>query len=192
MLHLALGAALLASAHALPPPPPPVTVTAAEQAELAAGAVVVRWAGPDAESVAIVDVAAPPPVVLAAVMDLPKRVEEIGGLKGCALYGEAPGRVGARWEMGLAVYKAQFHTLYEYDLAAGWSVYTLDDSQDNDLLESAGSYQAYAIPGGSRLVYRSRSRSKGEVPDWLRKRLAHSASREMLGGMKSRAEAAAR
>ena len=182
----------VAAAHALPPPPAPIRLTPEEEEALAEGGIVVRWMGPDRPTVAVVDVAAPPRRVMDAVMDLPPRVDEISGLRAVEIYREEPGRVAARWEMGVAVYQAHFHIDYAFDLDLGWSVYALDEGRDNDILASEGSYQVYAAGSGSRLVYRTTSRSKKDAPDWIRKKLALSSSREMLGGMRTRAEEAAR
>jgi hypothetical protein len=197
-LRRALGAALLSlslgassPALALPAPPKPVTANAEELAQLQAGEVVVRYGGPGGETVAFVDVAAPPDKVMQAVLDLPPRKKEVSGLKVLEIYRREPGLTGARWEAGMGPYTLSFHVLYEYDLAAGWCVYSLDTSKPNDLNSTAGSYQAYATsPGHSRLVYRAKADASSPLPDWAKKRVAYSSAVEMVGGMKRRAEAA--
>jgi hypothetical protein len=197
-LRRALGAALLSlslgassPAQALPAPPKPVTANAEELAQLQAGQVVVRYGGSSGETVAFVDVAAPPDKVMQAVLDLPPRKKEVSGLKVLEIYRREPGLTGARWEAGMGPYTLSFHVLYEYDLAAGWCVYSLDTSKPNDLNSTAGSYQAYATsPGHSRLVYRAKADASSPLPDWAKKRVAYSSAVEMVGGMKRRAEAA--
>ena len=139
----------VAAAHALPPPPAPIRLTPEEEEDLAEGGIVVRWTGPDRPTVAVVDVAAPPRRVMDAVMDLPPRVDEISGLRAVEIYREEPGRVAARWEMGVAVYQAHFHIDYAFDLDLGWSIYALDEGRDNDILASEGSYQVYPAGSGS-------------------------------------------
>jgi hypothetical protein len=182
---LLLGGSL--AAHALAPVPAPVSVTAEEQALLDKGEIVVRYAGASKPTLAVVDVAAAPDKVMAAVLDLPARIHDIGGLKSVEIYDSSPTGIGARWEMGLALFTATFHIRYELDRAKGWCTYTLDPAKDNDISSSEGSYQVYAQGTGSRLVYRSASSIKG-APDWVKKKLAYSSAREMLGGMKARAE----
>jgi hypothetical protein len=164
-------------------------VAADEAPLLAAGEVVVRFAGNGKETVGFVDIAAPPERVMAAVMDLPARVREIGGLKSVHIYEEVPGRlVAARWEMGLAMFTATFHIRYELDVARGYCVYTLDPAKPNDVKNSRGSYQVYAQGSGSRLVYRSVSQLDG-APEWAARKVATGSAKEMLLGMKRRAEA---
>lgn len=190
MVSLLLAAVSLAPvAQALPAAPAPVTVTAQEQAELAEGEVVVRWAGAGKQSVAIVDIDAPVPTVMKAVMDLPARKADIGGIKSVDVYLDEPGRSGASWVMGIASFTVSFSILYEFDLNAGYAVYSLDPAKTNDIERSDGSYQAYAVDGHTRLVYRTLSETGGNTPEWIRKRLAFKSSREMLKGMEARAEA---
>lgn len=189
LIALPLGGAR--SALALPAPPKPVTANAEELAQLQAGQVVVRYGGPTGETVAFVDVAAPPDKVMAAVLDLPPRKKEVSGLKVLEIYRREPGLTGARWEAGMGPYTLSFHVLYEYDISAGWCVYSLDKSKPNDLNSTAGSYQAYATsPGHSRLVYRAKADASSPLPDWAKKRVAYSSAVEMVTGMKRRAEAA--
>lgn len=178
------------NAYALPTPPAPISASAAELAQLQAGEVVVRYGGPTGETVAFVDVGAPPADVMTAVLDLAARRKEISGLKALEIYRREPGLTGARWEAGMGPYVLSFHVLYEYDLAAGWCVYSLDASKPNDLKSTAGSYQAYATgPNTSRLVYRAKADPSSPLPDWAKKRVAFSSAVEMVTGMKKRAEA---
>ena len=122
-------------------------------------------------------------------MNLPPRQGEVGGLRSLDLYLDEPGRQGARWEGGIAVIDATFNILYDYDLDLGWCVYSLDTTKDNDISHAEGSYQVYAREGGSRLVYRSVAATGGLTPNWVRRKLAFSSARDMLQGMRTRAEA---
>ena len=72
-------------------------------------------------------------------------------------------------------------------MGAGWCVYDLDRSQDNDLESSEGSYQVYAYGTGSRLVYRSQSQST-ILPDFLMKKFAEEGAVDLLTGIRGRAE----
>jgi len=178
---LALGS----MAWALPPAPAPLTISAEETAALSAGEVVFRD-GAAGTRVAVLDVEAPPAAVMSAVMDLSPRVADIGALLSMDEYLDAPGRKGARWELGASVYSATFHVLYEYDAAQGWCVYTLDASKENDIKSTDGSYQVYAVDGGSRLVYRSQQTSS-ILPSWLMQKFAHDGAVELLTGIRARA-----
>lgn len=147
----------------------------------------VRYGGDAAQTLAVVDVAAPPDAVMKAVMDLPARVSDIGSLSAVELYDRSGDDVSARWTMSIAMVSVTFHIQYDCELAQGWCVYTLDPARDNDVDSARGSYQAYAHGTGSRLVYRTDAIAAG-APEWVRKKLSDSSAREMLGGMKRRAE----
>ncbi len=183
----ALASTLFLSASAMAPVPPELVIKPDEQVVLDQGKVVVRVPGGHRPTMAIVDVKATPDAAMAAVLDLRVRVNEIGGLKSVEVYEESEGALGAKWTMGVAVFSAVFHIRYEYDKSAGWCTYDLDPRYPNELNKSRGSYHVYAVPTGSRIVYRSSSAIDG-APDWIKKRLAQSSAREMLTGMKTRAE----
>jgi hypothetical protein len=186
LLAMTLGAS---TAAALPPPPPPISVTAAEQALLDDREVVVRYQGPRKETVAIMDMRAAPGVVMGEVMNLEPRQRELSGIKSLQIYEQSAGHLGARWEVGIAMFGAVFHIQYDYDAAAGWCVYALDESKDNTIESSKGSYQVYAQGDGSRMVYRSVSVGSESTPEWLSKKLATGSAKDMLSGIRARAEA---
>ena len=188
LLCLALLVPDLAAA-ALPAVPPPIALRGEEGATWARGEVVVRYGGGTGETVAIADVKASPAAVMAAVLDLPARKRDIAALKTLEVYRKEPTIIGARWEAGMGPYVLSFHVLYEFDIAKGWCVYGLDSSRPNDLQSTAGSYQAYPIEGGTRLVYRAKADPSSPLPDWAKKRVAFSSAVEMVSGMKRRAEA---
>ena len=176
-----------AVAAATPPPPAPVSLTDTEEATLRKGDVMVRYGGDERQTLAVVDVAAPPATVMRAVMDLPARVHDIGSLSAVELYNHQGDDISARWTMSVAMVSVVFHIRYDCDMAVRWCVYSLDPARDNDIDSSNGSYQAYPHDTGTRLVYRTDSIAAG-APEWVRKKLAGSAAKEMLGGMKRRAE----
>lgn len=178
---------LFSIAHAVPPVPAAITTTETESAQLSSGGIVFRYV-PDGVNIGIVDISAPPSSVIAQVMNLPPRVEEIGPLLSLEPY-EVSGaeRYGARWELGASIYAASFHVIYDCDLSAGWCVYDLDPSRENDLEGSVGSYQVYAHGEGSRLVYRSKT--KGSIlPSFLMKKFAGDGAIELLAGIRQRAQ----
>ena len=191
-LTLMTGLALttqIASAANLPPPPPALVPTADEAAQLAAREVIVRYPGPGKPTTAAIDIAAPTAAVMRAVLDLPPRKDEIGGVKSLEVYEQSPGHMSARWEVGLAFISAVFHIDYSFDIEQGWCVYGLDTTRENTIVSTEGSYQVYATAGGSRMIYRSLSVGSAGTPDWVRKKLAFSSARELLSGIRSRAEA---
>ncbi len=186
-----LGLALLTSHAAVAGPPAPVSLSTAEEAVLAKGEVAIRYAPPPGDgTLAVVDVAATPEATMDAVLDLQARVSDIGALKKVDIYEQNASRIGATWELGIAVYTITFSIAYDVDRTAGWCSYTLDGSKENDIGFSEGSYQVYPQGSGTRLVYRAAADADQKGPEWIRKKLAYDSASEMLGGMKRRAEAA--
>jgi hypothetical protein len=185
------AALLLASALALAPPPPALQASPAEEQALRAREVVVRRAAAGAEHVAMVNVLAPPPLVLDAVLDLGARVGEVPGLRRASVYERGPGRIAAEWEVGLLGYAVAFSTRYEFDRAAGWTTWSLDPARKSDLKLAQGSYQALPTAQGSRLIYRARTEPSGVVPEAIQQRISDESARQMLRGMRDRAERAA-
>lgn len=183
-LILALSAPV---ANAMPPAPGPIVLSPEEASLVAKGDVMVRYGGDARQTVAVVDVAATPDAVMSAVMDLPARVRDIDSLTAVDIYSTSSSQVKAQWTMSFAMINVNFHIAYDCAMSAGWCVYSLDSTRENDLDSSNGSYQAYPHGSGTRLVYRTDSLAAG-APEWVRKKLAGSAAKEMLGGMKTRAE----
>lgn len=176
---------------AMSPPPAAPVMTPAEEVQLAAGEVVVRYQGlPGGGTLAVVDVSASPQATFAAVVDLEARVADIGALKSVEVYERSPRTLAATWELGIAVYSITFSVRYEVDHAAGWCVYDLDGSKENGVSFARGSYQVLPREGGSRILYRAEADAEQKGPDWVRKKLAYGSSTELLLGMKRRAEAA--
>jgi len=151
---------------------------------------VVRYRGPGQETLAIMDMRAAPAVVMREVMNLAPRQEELSGIQSLQIYEASPGHTAARWEVGIAMFSAVFHIQYDCDMAGGWCVYALDESEDNTIESSRGSYQVYPLGEGSRMVYRSVSVGSASTPEWLSKKLATGSARDMLSGIRARAEGA--
>jgi hypothetical protein len=178
---------LINIASAIPPQPAQITPTTEEAALLASGGVAFRY-NPKGESVGIIDISAPPATVIAEVMNLPPRIQEIGPLLELTPYEVSGGqRYGARWEVGASIYSATFHVIYDCDLSAGWCVFDLDPDKENDLQSTSGSYQVYPHGDGSRLVYRSSAQST-ILPDFLMKKFAGDGAVDLLTGIQRRAE----
>lgn len=181
----------------VPAPPAQVEITDEEAAQLADGDILISLdstGDSGAQTLAILDVAAPPDVVLAAVMDVEARVDEVGSVKDVSRYHEdkarLPEELGIRWELKVVGRTVVFHTFYWVQPDAGWATYVMDTDQDNDLKSVAGSYYAYSNGTGSRLVYRSETETGVSVPNWIRKILVGGSLKDQLGGIRARAEAA--
>lgn len=189
---------LLAGANpafaALPPAPAPLALTAEEVETLASGDVVFRSEDTPqgALTIAVIDVNAPPRVVIDAVLDVGKRAEEVGSVKEVSIYDHrptaAPEEMGVRFTLSIVGKQIVFHTRYLIDRDAAWCAYGLDPTQPNDIAYADGSYQAYKSGAGSRLVYRSTTQAGTSVPDWLRRWLVSGSLKDQLDGIKARAE----
>ncbi len=176
-------------------PPPPLELDAAAEELLANGEVHVTQEVWDTGgmTVGVIDVRATPEQTMAAVMDLPARVEDIGSLKSVDVYLQtaSPERVGAEWLLTVFGTNIIFSVLYDVDREAGWCRYSMDKSRENGIESTEGSYQTYAHNGGTRLVYRGFSESGRYVPGFIKRWLAGSALVDQMQGMKRRAEESA-
>jgi hypothetical protein len=178
----------------LPEPPPAVEVSEKDEAKLADGDIVIRMEDTEygAQTVAVLDVDAPPRKVIDSVMDVTARVDEVGSLKSASIYHQVstavPEELAVRWEIRVVGKKIVFHTWYEVDRDLGFCTYRLDDEQENDVKSAGGSYQVYGNGTGSRLVYRSDADAGTSVPLWLKRWLVSGSMKEQLNGIRARAE----
>ncbi len=187
---IALWSAALWSAAALALAPP-VTLTTEEAAKVAAREVLLRNIVTDSttETVAVLDVRATPTAVMDAVMDLPARVGDIGALDSCSVYIDEPRRKATAWKVEAGPFTIDFHVMYQCNDAYTYCEFDLDRSKENDVDETAGSYQVYPHEGGTRLVYRAHSSSGYSAGRRLKQYFADQNSTAMLSGMRTRAEA---
>lgn len=180
----------------LPPPPAPLDLTADELSTLSDRDVAIRLEQTDTGgmSVGIIDVNATPQVTMDAILDLPPRVNETGALKEVEIYQQAPASgsdpetMGAQFSLRVMGSSIVFHVNYEIDRPGLWSVSTLDESKENDLVSVYASYQVFATDTGSRIVYRSQSDSGRSIPQWISRWLANNALKDQLTGIRARAE----
>ena len=170
--------------------PPPLALSQEQEAELAAGDVVVLF--PDGGSaVGVIDVSATPDDVVDAVLDLEARVEEVALLRTLTVYRDDGDVRGGLYVGGMLGIHANIHVLYQCDRAQGWCVFSLDEAYDSSVDSAEGSYQAYAVAGGTRLVFRTTAGQDLPVPSFVRHKVQSASVSEQLEGIAGRAEAAA-
>ncbi|MBW1877889.1 MAG: hypothetical protein JRJ84_05970 [Deltaproteobacteria bacterium] len=193
-ISMLLAMPLSPARAAFPDPPPAVEVSPEEEEDLLARDIVLRVEDTEegANTVAILDVAAPPRKVIDSVMDVTARVDEVGSIKSASVYHHEPTAIpeelGVQWEIRVVGKKIVFHTWYEVDRDLGWCTYRLDAEQENDVKSAAGSYQVYENGTGSRLVYRSAAEAGTSVPSWLKRWLVSGSLKDQLKGIRERAE----
>ena len=168
--------------------PPALVLTPAEETTLDTGEMVVRG-GQAGMVTAVVDLPASEAVVLEEVMNLRARVKEVSSIQGLTIYQRDNNVTGAQWRAGMLGIEQQFHVLYTSDFARGWITFRMDDRKKNELAAAAGSYQAYAVDGQTRLVYRCDATPDSGVPDWMREMVAGRAMRQQIEGITLRAQA---
>jgi hypothetical protein len=176
------------------------TLTEKEEGKLAAGKVVVQQDLPPAREKgvrarAIAEVDASPEQVWAALLDFDSRVPENKSLVKVEVYEDGWNgdvlRRKARWDLKIFGTDIVFHNDYEHDRVQSYLEWNLDDSRENDLVFSWGSYQVLPSPlhaGKSRLVYVSESDSGRTLPKWLKKELAEGSMEKLIGGIRGRAQ----
>ncbi len=170
-------------------PPEPVVLTEQEQKQLGKGKIPVRFddSGTGGGVLGVIDIAAPPDDVWAAVMDVKARVGEISGLKEANIYTDTPTKKGVQWVLSVIGTRVQFNVLYDLDESKRWCRYRLDTSKENDLVDVQGAYQIYEVDGKSRLIYRSETDSGRSVPGFIKRWLASDSLTEQLEGIAARA-----
>ena len=192
---LAIAVAILCApghAAAAPVALDAVALDAAEQKTIDQRRVVVRpiFEGEGAGGVVgVIDVDAPVPATLDAILDLPARVGEVAGLREVTIYDRAPTSIGARWRAKFLTASAIFHIRYEIDRANHQIRYALDTSRSpNDVVAAEGTYEVHAIGAKSRIVYRATSDSGRPVPRWIARWIATESLTQQLEGIRDRAE----
>jgi hypothetical protein len=200
LLLAAAGPSTLTASAAAASPPAPVTLDSEEDAQLQEGEIVIHDDLPPGREKgvrvrAVVDVKASEDVLWKAVLDLPARVPENRGIKKVELYDEADNgaelRRGARWELEILGETIVFFMRYTWDKGASWLEWSLDPEKASDLVYSWGSCQVYAAPGkpgATRLVYTNETDSGRKLPTWFRRHLATSSLKDLIGGIRDRAE----
>ncbi|MED5370532.1 MAG: SRPBCC family protein [Myxococcota bacterium] len=169
---------------ALTPPTAP-TLTESEEATLAARKPVVRTTQDSV--LAVIDVAAPPSEVIAAVLDVEARKDEVGSIEKVTLYQDTAEKKAVRYDLSLMGFDAAMNLIYEIDSANHYVRYYTDDTQDNDISGSAGSYHAVPLKmGASRLYYRVDVPDSG--PAFIKKALLENNLPEQIQGIRARAE----
>jgi hypothetical protein len=185
---LGLGFGLCTRARAEPELPARVEFSTEESAQARAGEVVVKQDRVTGNHLtASVFVQASPEAVLRAVMDLPPRLEEIDNLEGLEAY-EVAGHPAARWKLDARLKIVYFSVIYECDWEQGFCSFSLDPAHESDIVQADGAYYAIAHEQGSWLEYHSITQPHVLVPSAIRRSRREHSTRQMLMGMKLRAE----
>ena len=170
--------------------PPPLALSSDQEATLDAGDVVVLF--PEGgETVGVIDVSATPDEVVDAVLDLEARVDEVALLRTLTLYRDEGDVRGGLYVGGMLGIHANIHVLYQCDRTQGWCVFSLDDAYESSVDSAEGSYQAYAVSGATRLVFRTTAGSDLPVPSFVRHKVQSASVSEQLEGIAGRAAASA-
>ena len=160
----------------------------AETGQLEQGEIVVRVAAGGEESIAAIDIAAPPREVLAAALDFEYRVDHSSILRRASIYDQGDRSVSVRFEAGMMGFSGTWHAVYRWDADGMRIAYALDPAKDNGLEAMSGTYTLQQIGEGTRVVVESRSRVGGAYPKWLVRSAGKSSTRRMLESLRARAE----
>jgi len=175
-------------AYGAPLEPPRVILSSEDEVRARAGEVVVEQADSDGVLLtASVYVEASPSAVMQAVMDLSPRVEEIDNLEGVELY--AVGRnSAARWQLDATVKTVYYSVIYECDWSENFCSFGLDPNKKSDIEQADGAYRVVVDGAGCWLEYRSQTQPHPLMPAQIRKVKREQTTRQMLMGIKRRAE----
>ena len=187
--RLRAGALALALAASLGlAPPPPESLSAAEEATLASRQVMQRYVPERSFLLAAIDVNADPDLTFREVMDIGARVGEVKGFQRVVIYIDEPTRRAAEIHIGFATFEGVVNIDFRVDAAARFTQFGLDPGRKSDMNPTSGSYEVGPRGAGCRILYRSSMSGVAFAPDWLQKYMATTASRELLIGIRNRAE----
>ncbi|MFT5587588.1 MAG: hypothetical protein ACI9VR_005201 [Cognaticolwellia sp.] len=177
---------LLSLFLALTPPSAP-DLTSAESATLSERKPIVRTSSDGLTVLAVIDVVASPAKVMAAVLDVQARRDEVGSIEEVTIYAQTPTQMKVRYDISLMGFDAVMNLIYDIDAANHFVKYSTDTSLENDIEGSSGSYHAVTLPNGAtRLYYRVNVPDEGAA--WLKKALLEKNLPEQIQGIQRRAE----
>jgi len=177
---------LLSFFLALTPPAAP-ELTPSEVTTLSERKPIVRTSSDGLTVLAAIDVVASPSEVIAAVLDVQARKDEVGSIEEVTIYAKAPTQIKVRYDISLMGFDAVMNLIYDIDSAAHFVKYRTDTTLENDIQGSSGSYHAAALPSGAtRLYYRVNVPDDGAA--WLKKALLEKNLPEQIQGIQKRAE----
>jgi hypothetical protein len=191
---LLLTLALAAPAVAAPTPP---DLTDAEDAELAAGKMIVRTGidGVPWKTMGVIDIDATQAATWKAILDFDARLLENKPAKSYDIYSDvnqgAERIISASWDLKVLGSEIAYSLHYHYNEADSYLYYVLDEDKTNDLVRCDGSYQVVDSPvieGGCRFIYIVDTDSGRKIPESLRVALAKGGLKDMLEAIKKRAE----
>lgn len=174
---------------ALAAKPLDVHLTEAEQAQLAAGEVVVRSPTDSGLIVGAVDIPATREQIMKSVMDFDARVESVGAISAIDEYAPRtdPKGLGARFTLSVLGTEVVYHI--RYDLADEGVNFVLDKERENDIVDTHGGYWTYPAGDRVRLVYWSATDTGRSIPGFIRNSLSVRSFRNQLEAMKQQAPA---
>lgn len=178
-LILMLGAVLAA-------PPPLPALDAATWTLLDAGEIVMLPDERGAATRALVKIAAPPERVWDVVSDPAHIRSSTRSVKRLDVHMDTLRPDGVReqrlgYVLKVAFSEVQYNVIRLYDTDAGTMTWTLDDSRDNDILATTGSFTLNATAdGGTLFSYEARLDSGHSLPRWIVNELTESSLKRFL------------
>ena len=171
---------------ALSPPAAP-ELSAAETTALAERKPIVRTSADGQTVLAAIDMVASPTDVIAAVLDVGARKDEVGSIEQVTIYAQTPSQMKVKYDISLMGFDAAMNLIYDIDSTENFVKYSTDTSVENDIEGSSGSYHAVSLPNGAtRLYYRVNVPDEGAA--WLKKALLEKNLPEQIQGIRARAE----
>lgn len=152
----------------------------------------------DSESIrarATVEISASPTAVRDAILDLDARVADGWMVDGVSVYRDevAPSHIHrrARWALSILGYEINYHCTYDWNAQTDEIVWSLDESQSNDLEHAGGVYQLRpgAQPDVTTLTYTVEVGSRHRAAAPLKRRITKRNVAKLLESVRQRAEA---
>lgn len=171
-------------ALALGASPLEVNLTPAEQAQLTAGDVVVRYPTDTGLIVGAVDIPASREQIMKTVMDFDARVKSVGAIEAIETYAPETDPKGLGAKFTLSVLGSEIVYYIRYDIDAEGCNFELDKERENGIVDTKGGYWTYPAGEKIRLVYWSTTDTGRSVPGFIKNGLSVRSFRNQLSSMR--------
>jgi ribosome-associated toxin RatA of RatAB toxin-antitoxin module len=175
--------------------PPRVTLSEEEEARLARGeAVLTTLEGESGgRGTAVRDVKAPPEIVWERIGAFDEYSQMVPRMSESEVYYREGSDVRVRMAIRVMGLRYEYFIRHDFRPENGYVTWTLDYSKLSDLDESVGYWAVLphpSQPGQSRVFYSIDMKTRGWMPDFIRRRVAREGLEEATGWVKTESEKA--
>jgi len=199
VLVLALLLPAVAAAHPTPGKPALPTLTAKDEERLAAGKLFLKTERDESAEGAgtitgVIEITGSPAEVWSVLLDFESIPESSGAVKEANRYADDKGSphrvINMQYVVKVAWVTITYHIHHDYFADQGYLVWTLDDSKENGIQLTIGSFSTWpgSKPGTTRFLYKTRVDTGRNIPDWVEEDLSEGSLKSYIKYVKKRVE----